>query len=131
MKRLGEGAEILLTEDNFVNQKVAESLLKRAGLKVDIAEDGCIALEKLKQKKYDLVFMDIQMPNMDGLSATQQIRQEMNLVDLPIIAMTAHAMKGDREKCLSCGMNDYISKPIEPIELYKVLEQWLLSLKRL
>jgi len=117
--------QILLTEDNAINQKVALALLKRAKLTADVAEDGQQALEALKRKQYDLILMDVQMPNMDGLSASKIIREELHLHDVPIIAMTAHAMKGDKEKCLEAGMNDYISKPIEPDELYATLNAWL------
>jgi len=116
---------ILLAEDNLINQKVAISLLKRSGLPVDVVENGQQAYEAMKQKKYDLVLMDIQMPQMDGLTATQKIRNELNIQDVPIIALTAHAMKGDKEKCFEAGMNDYISKPIEPAELYLVMCKWL------
>ncbi|MFZ5515762.1 MAG: PAS domain S-box protein [Candidatus Zhuqueibacterota bacterium] len=118
-------AQILLTEDNAINQKVALALLKKAKLTADLAEDGQQALEALKKKHYDLILMDVQMPNMDGLSASKIIRDELHLHDVPIIAMTAHAMKGDKERCLDAGMNDYISKPIEPEELYKTLNTWL------
>jgi PAS domain S-box-containing protein len=116
---------ILLAEDNLVNQKVAKALLDRAGLSVEIADDGVFALEALKHKPYALVLMDVQMPNMDGLAATQKIRTELHLEKLPVIAMTAHAMKGDKEKCLDAGMNDYVSKPISSSELYRVLHKWL------
>lgn len=116
---------ILLVEDNVVNQKVARALLERADLSVEIAADGLLALEALRQKPFALVLMDVQMPNMDGLTATRKIRSELALAKLPVIAMTAHAMKGDREKCLDAGMNDYVSKPIASKELYRVLYKWL------
>ncbi len=116
---------ILLTEDNTINQKVALALLKKASLEADIACDGGQALEALSKNNYDLVLMDVQMPNMDGFTATQKIRAKFSKDDLPIVAMTAHAMKGDKEKCLKAGMNDYVSKPIEPSELYKSLHKWL------
>ena len=120
-----EDLQKLLVEDNFVNQRVAVALLKKTGISVDVAEDGVIAIEKLTTNRYKLVLMDVQMPKMDGLTATHKIRKELGLIDLPIIAMTAHAMKGDKEKCLAAGMNDYISKPIEPNDLYTILVKWL------
>lgn len=118
--------KILMVEDNLINQKVAFALLKKTEIPVDIANDGALALEMLKTTHYDLILMDVQMPNMDGPTATQKIRQELGRTDIPIIALTAHAMKGDREKCLAVGMNDYISKPIEPTELYRILAKWLI-----
>lgn len=123
------GYKILLAEDNLINQKVASALLEKTGIKITVAEDGVKAVEELKKQKYDLILMDVQMPNMDGLTATIMIRTEMQNHDIPIIAMTAHAMKGDKEKCLAAGMNDYISKPIEPEELYRVLKKWLSQTK--
>ncbi len=117
--------EILLVEDNLVNQAVATSILEMTGLTIDIVEDGQKAVAAIQRKEYALVLMDVKMPNMDGLTATRIIRQELNLTRIPIIAMTAHAMKGDREKCLEAGMNDYISKPIIPFDLYKVIYNWM------
>ncbi|MGP8330433.1 MAG: response regulator [Methanosarcinaceae archaeon] len=122
---LKERVRILLVEDNLINQKVALALLKRTELPVDVADDGQIAIEALQAKPYNLVLMDVQMPNLDGITATRKIRAELEMKDLPIIAMTANAMKGDREKCLAAGMNDYVSKPIEPNELYRVISKWL------
>lgn len=108
---------ILLVEDNLMNQKFMSHILKRLGATFDIAIDGKDAIEKVKQNKYDLILMDIQMPVMDGLEATQIIRNELNLNDIPIIALTAHAMKGDRERCLAAGCNGYITKPIDQQKL--------------
>ena len=115
-----------MVEDNKVNQKVAEALLRRTGIPVEVAADGLIALAMLQENQYDLVLMDVQMPNMDGITATQKIRAELALADLPIIAMTANVMKGDREKCLAAGMNDYLPKPVNKDQLYAALCKWLL-----
>jgi len=123
---LKEGVNILIVEDNLINQKVVLALLKKTSLHVDVAEDGLVAIKAIQQQHYQLVLMDIQMPNMDGFTATKIIREELGLTNLPIIAMTAHAMKGDKEKCLAAGMNDYISKPIKPERLYALLYKWLL-----
>ena len=117
--------KILLAEDNIINQKLAITLIKKTGLSVDVANDGLSALQELEKGYFDLVLMDVQMPNMDGYTATNKIRNELKLLDLPIVAMTANAMKGDREKCLAAGMDDYISKPITPEDLYRVLDKWL------
>jgi len=119
------GARILLVEDNELNQEVAAELLKDAGLVVDIAEHGGIALEMLARSDYDLVLMDMQMPVMDGLATTRAIRQQARLRELPVLAMTASAMAGDRERCLQAGMNDHIPKPIEPGELQAALLKWI------
>ncbi len=116
---------ILLTEDNAVNQKVALIHLRKFGFSADVAENGREAVEAVKKDGYDLVLMDIQMPEMDGHEATRAIRRAG--FDLPIIAMTANAMKGDREKCLEAGMNDYLAKPVNPKELLAKIEQWSAS----
>ncbi|MDB5272341.1 MAG: hypothetical protein JWO58_708 [Chitinophagaceae bacterium] len=114
---------ILLVEDNIINQKLAEKHLHNFGFTVDIAGNGKIAVEKLQQSTYDLVLMDMQMPEIDGYEAANIIRKNLKLT-VPIIAMTAHAMTGEKEKCLAIGMNDYISKPFKPAELYqKIIEQ--------
>jgi two-component system, sensor histidine kinase and response regulator len=114
---------ILLVEDNSVNQKVASTMLEKAGRLVTLAENGKLALEALEKATPDLVFMDIQMPILDGLEATAAIRSDSRWQDLPIIAMTAHAMKGDRERFLEAGMNDYLSKPIRMEEIKTVIER--------
>ena len=119
---------ILLAEDNAINQKLALHLLDRFGFRADAVGDGREALQALASSHYDLVLMDVQMPEMDGFEATRQIREELTEVknpDVPIIAMTAHAMKGDRTKCLKAGMNDYVSKPIQPDFLLKAIEEQL------
>ncbi|MCA9917001.1 MAG: response regulator [Anaerolineales bacterium] len=113
---------ILLAEDNVVNQKVALRILERMGYQADVAKDGLMALDKLQQKKYDVVLMDVQMPNMDGVVATQYIREQLPPQEQPfIVAMTAHALTGDREKYLQAGMDNYISKPVRIQELQRVL----------
>jgi two-component system sensor histidine kinase/response regulator len=119
------GARILLVEDNPINQEVAAGLLMDMGMDVDMAGNGRTCLEKLGTNSYDLVLMDIQMPEMDGLEATRRIRQNPELSDLPVIAMTAHAMTGDREKSLDAGMNDHITKPVEPAALCEMLQRFL------
>ncbi len=120
------GAHVLLAEDNKINQQVAEELLAQAGLKVAIANNGREAVEMLEDKnEYEAVLMDMQMPEMDGYEATRTIRQNPEFTDLPIIAMTANVMAGDREKCLEAGMNDHLAKPIEPDKLFKILVQWI------
>lgn len=103
---------ILLVEDNPVNQEVACEMLTELGCMVEIAEDGIIALEKLQQNTYDIVFMDCQMPNLDGFQTTQRLRKLPLEIQPPVVAMTAHAMEGDRERCLDAGMDDYLSKPV-------------------
>jgi two-component system sensor histidine kinase/response regulator len=119
---------ILLVEDNIVNQKLAMRMIEKFGFKVDSATNGMEAIKALESFKYDIVLMDVQMPGMDGFQATKIIRNpESNVLDhnIPIIAMTAHAMKGDRERCIAAGMNDYISKPVQPQELLNVIEKAL------
>nr|WP_319493449.1 PAS domain S-box protein [uncultured Desulfobacter sp.] len=121
-------ARALVVEDNNINRQVAVGTLKKLGLYADTASDGIEAIKTLTHTPYNLVFMDIQMPGMDGYQATARIRAPETGVlnsDIPIIAMTAHAMQGDREQCLSAGMNDYVSKPIDKTELAKVLKRWL------
>ena len=124
MARL-RGARVLLVEDNEINQQVASELLRDHGLNVDIAGNGQQALDCLDTADYDLVLMDMQMPVMDGLTATRHIRAQSRWTDLPIVAMTANVMANDRQRCLDAGMNDFVAKPIEPDRLLKVLQQWL------
>ncbi len=116
---------ILLVEDNSINQIIAEELLQSVGYTIDIANNGQEALDMLDKKHYDIVLMDIQMPIMDGLTATKAIREKPQFAKLPIVAMSAHAMIGDREKSLKYGMNDHITKPISPNILYRTLNYWL------
>jgi len=115
------GLRVLLVEDNEFNRQLATALLARAGIAVSSASDGAEAVRAAQQQQFDAVLMDIQMPNMDGLEATRQIRKNPALADLPIIAMTANAMAGDREHCLAAGMSDYITKPIQHNVLYATL----------
>ena len=117
---------ILLAEDNVVNQKVATSLLQRQGHAVQVAPNGAEALAALTRESFDLILMDLQMPVMNGYDATQAIRAREADTDghIPIVALTAHAMKGDRETCLKAGMDDYLGKPIHPMELVAVIERW-------
>lgn len=120
-----EGKRILLVEDNEINMELAMELLKDVGILYDSAWNGAEALEKLKESNFDLVLMDIQMPIMDGLTAARKIREELKNKELPVLAMTAHAMKGEREKSLAAGMNDHITKPIDPEFLYMTLRKFL------
>jgi CheY-like chemotaxis protein/HPt (histidine-containing phosphotransfer) domain-containing protein len=118
---------ILLAEDNSINQKLAVALLQKAGYSVDVVDNGLQAFEKTISGGYSAVLMDVQMPELDGYESTQKIREweSSRGVHIPIIAMTAHAMKGDREKCLEAGMDDYVTKPIESKILHSVLDRWL------
>ncbi|MDR0611443.1 MAG: response regulator [Planctomycetaceae bacterium] len=118
---------ILLVEDVKINIIVATTMLCALGHQVDVAENGIQALESMRKKEYDLVFMDCQMPEMDGYQCTRQLRQALDIMknqDVPVIAMTAHAMAGDREKCLEAGMDDYISKPIDSEQLREIVSRW-------
>ena len=116
--------DILVVEDGVVNQQVAAGLLQRRGHRVTIAPNGTEALAALDKQSFDAVLMDVQMPEMDGLEATAAIRarEKTTGAHVPIIAMTAHAMKGDRERCRAAGMDDYIDKPIQARTLYKAVE---------
>ncbi|WP_283150989.1 response regulator [Silvimonas soli] len=118
-----QAARILLVEDNALNQQVAMELLAEGGLSVELAGNGAIAVQKIAENNFDLVLMDMQMPVMDGIVATQMIRSQGHT--LPIIAMTANAMTGDRQRCLEIGMNDHIAKPVEPEALWNTLQRWL------
>ncbi|MGA2420364.1 MAG: response regulator, partial [Candidatus Acidiferrum sp.] len=117
---------VLLTEDNLVNQRLACRLLEKRGHQVVLAGNGIEALEALKKERFDLVFMDVQMPVMDGMEATTKIREKEKLTGghLAVVALTAHAMKGDQELCLAAGMDDYLTKPIRPQELDRLLEKF-------
>ena len=120
------GRRVLLVEDNAINQEVATAILAEAGVEVGIAANGADAVREAAANRYDLILMDVQMPLMDGLEATRRIRALPGLpADLPIIAVTAHAMRGDWEKSLAAGMNDHLTKPIDPRRLFAVLERWL------
>jgi CheY-like chemotaxis protein len=128
---------ILIAEDNIINQKLAMKLLEKLGYHADVAANGREALTALSHIPYDAVLMDCQMPEMDGFTATRRIREREEsafvlgasssaiLPHIPIIAMTANAMTGDRDQCLEAGMDDYVAKPIKPLELRAILERWL------
>ncbi|MCE9661101.1 MAG: response regulator [Burkholderiales bacterium] len=119
------GAQVLLAEDNVVNQEVATELLRSAGLEVDVAVNGAEAIEKVRARAYDLVLMDVQMPEVDGLEAARTVRTLRNGRTVPIIAMTANAFGEDREACLAAGMNDHVAKPVDPDVLYATLLRWI------
>lgn len=125
-ERRTSGVRVLLVEDNEVNRKLALRMLQRLGCSVEIAGNGREAVEMTTNRAYDIVFMDIQMPEMDGIEATRLIRERERHTGkhLPIIAMTAHAMEGDRERCLSAGMDDYLSKPVKIDLLAQMVEKW-------
>ncbi len=126
-KRSLSGLRLLVVEDNLTNQRVALGILFRFGFTADVASNGKDALDLLCRERYDLVFMDVQMPEMDGFEATRRIRDgKSGVLDphVPVIAMTAHALSGDRERCLEAGMDDYLGKPIVPAELSQVIEKW-------
>jgi PAS domain S-box-containing protein len=119
------GARVLLAEDNQINQQVARELLEGVGLQVVVAGNGREAVEFSLAQPFDLVLMDIQMPEMDGFEATAKIRGVKELKEIPILAMTAHAMAGDRQKSFDMGMNDHVTKPIDPEELFRALVRWI------
>lgn len=125
------GANVLLVEDNEINQQVADEILSGAGLKVTIAGNGQEALDLVQANDFDVVLMDVQMPVMDGYTATREIRKweggarNPSRSPIPIIAMTAHAMTGDHEKSIAAGMNDHITKPIDPVQLFGTLVKWI------
>ena len=122
---------MLLVEDNAVNQLVAQAFLQRFSLQVSLAKDGLEAVRMTAEQPFDLVLMDCQMPELDGFEATQQIRAREKArgstgrAAIPIIALTANVFEGDRERCFSSGMNDFIAKPFKQDELYAVLARWL------
>ncbi len=122
-----KGASILLVEDNLINQEMAVEILEKAGLYVDIANNGYEAVLKIREKHYDGVLMDCQMPVMDGFEATRTIRQDIKNRSLPILAMTANAMSGDKERCLISGMNDHITKPIDVAQLFLTMAKYIKS----
>ncbi len=124
-----KGVRILLAEDNDINQQVAVEILTQAGYQCDVVADGRQAVESVQKTKYDLVLMDCQMPEMGGLEATQHIRNHEQTVSagrpLPIVALTANALSGERERCLTAGMTDYLSKPFDPFKLVETIEAQL------
>jgi CheY-like chemotaxis protein len=118
--------KILLVEDNLINQKLATRLLEKAGHVVTVAANGKEAVDQVAARLFDLVLMDVQMPEMDGLQATQAIRQqEGGERRLPIVALTAHAMVGDRERCLAAGMDGYLTKPVQTQVLFETMREVL------
>ena len=119
------GARVLLVEDNELNQEVASEMLLQVGLQVDVADNGQVAIDKASGGHYDLILMDVQMPVMDGLTSTREIHRLPACARLPIVAMTANAMAGDRERCLAAGMNDHVAKPIDPEALWATLMRWI------
>ena len=130
LQRKMRGARILVAEDNEINQEVAHEILSGAGISVTIAHNGRAAIDAVKNAAqtgtpFDGVLMDIQMPEMDGYQATKALRADSEFRDLPIIAMTANAMAGDKQRCLDAGMNDHVAKPIDPLELFSTLSQWI------
>ncbi len=120
-----KGASILLVEDNVINKEIAIKLLTCAGFVVDVAENGQKSIEMLGKRAYDIVLMDMQMPVMDGATATREIRKDGRFNDLPIVAMTANDMEADIEQCLEAGMWDHIGKPIDRVELFSKLLKWV------
>jgi CheY-like chemotaxis protein len=118
-------AHVLVVEDNLINQKVAVRMLEKIGCRVDVAANGAEALRKAAQSPFDVIFMDCQMPEMDGYKATAAIRcSEGRSRHTPIVAMTAHAMQGDRERCLQAGMDDYLPKPVRKEAFSEILQKW-------
>ena len=123
------GARVLLVEDNVINQQVAKEILEGAGIAVSLADNGRQGVEAAARGDFDAILMDIQMPVMDGYAATREIRQNPRFRDLPIIAMTAHAMSGDADKSLAAGMNDHVTKPIDPAQLFAALQRWVAQMQ--
>jgi CheY-like chemotaxis protein len=122
LPRVEAPLHILLAEDNKINQLLARRLLEKLGHRVSVVENGREAVEAVKSSEFDLVFMDVQMPEMDGFEATTVIRREKSVTSyVPIVAMTAHAMKGDRERCLRAGMDGYVSKPARAATLRRAI----------
>ncbi|MDO9281959.1 MAG: response regulator [Methylotenera sp.] len=124
-QRIRASARVLVVDDNVINQEVALELLQSFGLVVDVASNGKEAVEKFQTNHYDLILMDMQMPIMDGLEATRQIRTLLAGRELPILAMTANAFDEDRQRCLQAGMNDHVSKPVDPAKLFHTLARWI------
>ncbi|MDH4761909.1 response regulator [Pseudomonas sp. CBMAI 2609] len=119
-----QGIRLLLVDDNAINRQVVIGFLQGSGILIDVAEDGQVALDQLERQRYDLVLMDVHMPRLDGLSATRELRTRPALAALPVIAMTANGLPGDRERCLDAGMNDHLVKPLDPAELFRIIAAW-------
>jgi CheY-like chemotaxis protein len=120
-----KGARILLAEDNTFNQEIAQEMLEEVGATVSIANNGIEALELLRQSDFDCILMDLQMPQMDGLEATRRIRANLQLAQMPVLAMTATATTDARMRCIDAGMNDFISKPFQPAVMFQTIAKWL------
>jgi CheY-like chemotaxis protein len=116
--------DVLVAEDNPTNARIAQRMLENFGMSVRLATNGREAVEAFREQPPHLIFMDVQMPELDGMAATQEIRKLPGGADVPIIALTAHAMKGYREKCLEAGMNDYFTKPLRRADLSEALRRW-------
>jgi CheY-like chemotaxis protein len=129
LDKQSRGFHILVAEDNPINQKLAVRLLEKKGYRATVAENGLVALACLEKQRFDMILMDVQMPEMGGLEATRSIRERERRSGghIPIVAMTANAMKGDRERCLESGMDDYVSKPVLPEEMFRVMEAQLMA----
>ena len=125
LRQFYHGARILVVEDNQINQEVVIELLREAGLEADLAQNGIEAVERVQERNYDLILMDVQMPHMDGLEATRVIRSLAGRQDVPIVALTANAYEEDRQRCLDAGMNDHLGKPVEPARLFAAMIKWL------
>jgi CheY-like chemotaxis protein len=127
--RVFQKARILAAEDNLINQKVISRMVEKLGCQISVVDNGKEAIQALEESHYDLVLMDCHMPEMDGYIATQKIRMSKNeaIKNIPIVAVTANSRKGERERCLEAGMNEYMCKPITEAQLYKVLRRFLLS----
>ena len=125
LRRFAPGAAVLVVEDNEINRLVARELLLAAGIEAECAESGEEALQRCAQRRYDTVLMDIQMPGLDGIETTRRLKADARLADMPVVALTAHAMASDRERFLEAGMDDYLAKPIDESELVRVLARWL------
>jgi hypothetical protein len=119
------GEAVLVVEDNEINREITGELLAACQLEVDFAEDGLVALERVAARKYRLILMDMQMPNLNGPDAVRRIREMPGLGRVPIVAMTANAFAEDRQRCLDAGMNDFVTKPIDPDRLFAVILRWL------
>ncbi len=121
----GEGRKVLLVEDNPVNQTVIDAMLRGLGFDVSLATDGAQAIDRARNGLFAAILMDCRLPIVDGYEATRQIRQLPEYAQVPIIALTANALQGDRESCLRAGMNDYLAKPFKRMDLQQILQQWL------